>query len=295
MLPADGTISDDGSYAHEIKWDGYRAIAYLEKTEVRLLSRNQKILNGKFPALINDLKCLGLECILDGEITAFSPEGKQEFGLIRANQKPKALYYLVFDLLFFANRPLCETPWFKRRDLLEEILPSSTKNGIKIAPILPTSLSQALELVEQHGLEGIVSKKKDAPYEPGVRSPFWCKHKLLKTMDCVVVGVNVADTRIRSCKVAVYRTDGALHYLGNVGSGLGETELNFLSDALRLLSTAQAPINTGVDESEVVWLKPHLVMEISYLETTSLHRLRQPVFSRFRFDKEARDCVWEMD
>lgn len=297
MLPVSQCVGDAGAFAQEIKWDGFRALAYLEGA-VRLESRNGKSFNRRFPTIVAELKYLGQGIILDGEIIALTAEGRPEFSLLRKlPNSTTRLFYIVFDLLFSEGRSICSEPWSKRRRHLELLLKSNRGGGsVIISPLLSDVVEDCLAFAKQHQLEGIVSKQKDSPYLPGVRSSFWRKHRLKKSIDCVVVALNFSGNRLRSLGVAVYNRNQAWQYIGNVGSGLGQVELDFLRQAMPLLQTEVVPVvNPPSVDFEVVWLKPHLVVELEYLEFTPQGRLRHPVFIRFRIDKDAQACLLGVD
>lgn len=292
MLPVSQRVDDD-AFVHEIKWDGYRALAYLGE-EVRLDSRNGKSLNSRFPAIVSELEQLIPGVILDGEIVALGPQGHPDFSLLRnAINSTKQILYIVFDLLYLEEHSICSEPWSKRRRHLEQFLEKQKEaRTIIISPLLPGPITDCLAFAEQHQLEGIVSKQKDSPYLPGLRSAFWRKQKLKKSIDCVVVAINYMAQHIRSIGVALYHPDRTWQYIGSVGSGLGQSELDFLRQAVKLLQTDVVPVvNPPPNSFQMVWLKPHLVVELEYLEFTPQGRLRHPVFVRFRVDKEAQSCL----
>lgn len=293
MLPLDQPLRDEKGFIHEIKWDGFRVLAYLDRGEVLLESRNGHSLNQRFAQLLPELEKVGGTKVFDGEVVAFNQEGEVDFSSLRTHRPLSPIFYIVFDLLFLEGEDLCAKPWFERRQCLDSIV--SEDGLVRISPLLPDNLSSALAVAKGHGLEGIISKEKNSPYLPGSRSPLWRKQKFIKTLDCIMVGLKLMDDRIRSMAVALYQSEGTLFYLGNVGSGLSYKELSFLEQSLELLTSDQCPlVNPPVASEEWIWLKPLVVVEIEYLELTPAKRLRHPVFLRFRFDKDPKECTMEV-
>lgn len=293
MLPVDQPLDDEAGFVHEIKWDGFRVLAHLTADGVLLSSRNGRNLNSRFPHIVSLLRQLNQNAILDGEIIALNFDGQIDFSLLR--QTKLASYqvrYIVFDLLYLNEESLLELPWHKRRARLEEQINSG--ESIMISPLLPGDLQSNLLFAKEQKLEGIISKQKESPYLPGVRSPLWRKHKIQKTLDCIVIGLRLRAGKVSSMAVGVYQQGTQLRYIGNVGSGLGQTELSFLRESINLLAQDTPPVHDPpAVNGDWVWFRPHLVVEVGYLEFTTLKRLRHPVFLRFRFDKEPSDCRLE--
>lgn len=295
MLPVIETGVDTGEFVHEIKWDGFRTLAYVLDDGVDLESRNGHSLNERFPQVLASLGELQKGVmVLDGEVVALTREGKVEFSLLRhaAGRRPNTLY-VVFDLLFFQGQDLCALPWHERRYRLETLI--LNQGAILLSPLLPGNLADCLTFASEHDLEGIVSKKSDSPYLPGERSPFWRKHKLHRTLDCIVIGLNMEGGRVRSLVLGLYEGDGRLRYVGSAGSGLGHDELDFLNKAITLLGQEASPVFSQPKQpGDVKWFKPHLVVEVKYTEFTPQLYLRHPVIVRFRFDKDPKDCLLEV-
>lgn len=294
MLPVYGPVSKDVDFTHELKWDGYRVLAHVDADDVVLLSRNGHSLNDRFPRIVDSLKKRKLQSILDGEVVALTAEGKVDFSLLHRRSPVAHVCYIVFDVLQVQGQSLCPRPWMERRQHLEDLLPS--EGVLLLSPLLPGSAKDNLAFAISQGFEGIVSKRRDSPYLPGTRSSTWLKQKRRRSLDCVFVGIKKTQGRLRSAAVGAYGDDGSLLYLGNVGSGFGEGELNFLEEAVWTLGTLKhCPcVNPPTLKDHWIWCKPFLVLEIEYFELTPSRRLRHPVFRRFRFDKEARDCQVEV-
>mgnify|MGYP000848856528 CR=1 FL=1 len=298
MLPVEKPLpADESGFIHEIKWDGYRVLAYLDDGDVRLESRNGRNLNHLFPQLVESARQKRLRAILDGEVVALTADGRGDFSLLRScGIRPRHICYIVFDLLYCQSEDFCPKPWFERRERLETLIES--EGALMLSPLLPGSARDCLTFAAEQDFEGIVSKQRNSPYLPGTRSSLWRKQKIRKSLDCILVGVKTGKAQVRSMAVGTYRADGSLFYLGNVGSGLGHEELDFLRQAMELLATsglAHCPcVNPPPDADDLVWCQPLLVVEIEYFELTPCKRLRHPVFLRFRFDKDPKECRMEV-
>lgn len=293
MLPVEEPAPpDDLEFIHETKWDGYRVLAYLDG-DVRLESRRGRNLNPLFPSVAERLSQLGLQAVLDGEVVALNKEGQVDFSLLQSRCPKKRTCYIVFDVLFLQGEDFCERPWLERRKYLESVI--TNQGTVMLSPLLPGSAAESLSFAAEHHLEGIVSKDRNSPYLPGVRSPAWRKQKIRRSLDCIVIGVKMGKGRIRSLAAAVYRSDGSLLYLGNVGSGFSLRELDFIRKAIDILPRTPRCLCTNPPGApgDWLWFKPLLVLEVEYTELTPAKRLRHPVFRRFRFDKEAKDCLLE--
>lgn len=289
MLPTEAANDEGLDFIHEIKWDGYRVLAYYSDGYVQLQSRGGLSLNGRFPTIVGALRQLRKPVVLDGEVVSLDQEGRPNFSLLQQQPEVGSLRYIVFDLLHLGEKSVCAFTWRERRTLLDEQCHDLAL--ITISPLLFPDALSSLEFARENGLEGIVSKKETSIYLPGKRSTLWRKQKIKRTLDCVVVGVRLGEKRVRSLCAGMYGENGKLCYVGNVGSGLNFSELQFLEQATALLSIPHCPVvNPPETDETYTWFKPHLVAEIEFLEFTPQLRLRHPVFSRFRFDKRAVEC-----
>lgn len=292
MLPIEGEAGNDVAFSHEIKWDGFRVLAYHTQGLVELESRGGFALNDRFPSVVETVSHLDNSVVLDGEVVAFDEGGRPNFTALQrgGGWEGARIRYVVFDLLHLGENSLCSKPWIERRALLEEHCAGAA--GIIISPLLAGDAAANLKFAREHRLEGIVSKKRLSPYEPGRRSAHWCKQKIRHTLDCIVVGVRSRTRRISSFSAALRGRNGHLVYVGNVGSGLGGGDIEFLQRAVDLLAVEYCPvINPPAADDSQTWFRPHLVAEIEYLELTEDMKLRHPVFIRFRFDKKAQECI----
>ena len=292
MFPSSEPLFNEAGFVHEIKWDGYRALAYLGH-DVEVRSRNGHLLNSKFPDLISVLHSMSnRKMVLDGEIVSFNEEGIPDFSLLQhgAREAKGELVYVVFDLLYLDGDILCQRPWKQRRTYLNELTQES--KALTLSPVFSHSREEVLEAVNNLGLEGVVSKHEHSPYLPGEHSLYWRKLKRVKTADCVLVGYLESGNSVRSLCLAQYSSDRELLYIGKAGSGLGETEKNFVKEASSLLNTSNCPVtNPPSIRDNIIWFQPKIVAEVEYLEFTPQFRLRHAVFRRFRWDKVPSQCV----
>jgi bifunctional non-homologous end joining protein LigD len=290
---APAPFSDD-NWLFEIKWDGVRAIATVGKT-VSLRSRNNTELARQFPELA-ELTTLAPGTVLDGEIVVMSG-GKPDMQALLPRLQESALRiraapvtYIVFDILRRGDEDLTALPLTSRR----KILTSSVREGPHIvisAPVEGRGEDYYRAAVAQ-GLEGVMAKRKDSPYEPGVRSGAWLKIRPDKSCDCVIAGYTPGlggrGPAFGALLLGLYE-NGKLVPVGKVGTGFSDRLLTELKEKFALLVTEE-PQLPGT-RSRVVWLEPVLVCEVGYMEVTRDRKLRIPRFLRLRTDKPASACT----
>jgi bifunctional non-homologous end joining protein LigD len=288
------------AWIFEIKWDGFRAIAYVNEA-LSLRSRNGKELKYNFPEL-EELRQLTRNVVLDGEIVVMK-EGKPDFqALLERGQaasqveielqaKRSPVVYVVFDILEKDAVPLVDLPLTERK----EILKNSVKEGkhVLLSDFVEEKGEAYYRVALEKGLEGVMAKKKDSTYEPGVRSGNWLKIKKLRSCDCVIFGYTKGSG-------ARAETFGALLlglygdkkpvYVGKVGTGFSQAVLEKLSERFQQLKTGKAPFSLDIPD-EVTWLKPELICEIGYQMVTHDMRLRMPRFLGLREDKLPSECT----
>jgi bifunctional non-homologous end joining protein LigD len=210
----------------EVKWDGYRAIAIIEHSKVRLLSRNGLSLEKKFGKVVTELEGLDLDsAILDGEVVAVDQDGIPHFELLqRYQQKPQgALLYYVFDLPYLNGRDLTSVPLFRRRELLNNVLLENEL--IRFSKAVEGEGKRFFEVASQRGLEGIVAKRKDSIYLPGRRSNSWLKIKSRLQQAAVIGGITEPSGSRKyfgALMLGVY-DQGKLRYVGHTGTGFSHS------------------------------------------------------------------------
>ena len=182
------SLPTDERCTFEIKFDGYRCIALKRGKEVTLFSRNQKVLNKRFPKVVEALASLGGDFVLDGELVAFDSQGRPSFRLLQNNQsRALPVYFYAFDVLNRNGELLVDLPIERRRELLVGML-AAPQDPLRLSPLLRAPSGQVLEAVRKLGLEGVVGKRIGSTYEPGERSGAWIKHRTNREQEFVIGG-----------------------------------------------------------------------------------------------------------
>ncbi|MBH0779506.1 non-homologous end-joining DNA ligase [Nocardia sp. NEAU-351] len=306
MLAARGPLpSDDDRWAYEMKFDGIRAICYVEES-LRLLSRNGNDITVAWPELAQ-LAPAEPHHVLDGEIVVFDHRGRPSFeslqprmhqrhpGEINAMAAAAPATYVVFDLLHIGARPLVDLPYEQRRALLERIDPRGPH--LRLSPRLHGHGADLLAESARLGLEGLIGKRLDGPYLPGRRSPLWTKIKNVDHQEGVIVGWKPGAGnrigRIGSLVLAVTDAAGDLVYIGNVGTGFSRATLADLQARLAPLHRESAPLGKPPHIPGVIWVEPRLVGEVAFSEWTRDGILRHPTWRGLRPDKTPAQVVRE--
>lgn len=268
------------NYSYEIKWDGFRAIAFLDPHgSMRLQSRNLKELLPRFPSLAALNTQVTKKTILDGEIVSFV-EGKPNFTAL--SQGEGTISYLAFDLLYHAGESLLVKPLKERQERLFNL-----GGGLAVSRPLTTDGLSAFAKARELNLEGIMAKEKDSPYLPGVCSGAWLKFKVRKTGYIVLGGYSGE----RELSVLAGAWQGKkLRYLGKVAIG-GKEEQKKLTALFPKLLSPHSPFSQEL-AGENLWLQPQLTAKIQYLELTNSGKLRQPSWQGLAY-KKSEECLWE--
>ncbi|MDB4922339.1 DNA ligase D [Mucilaginibacter sp.] len=299
---------DDPDWLYEVKWDGYRALAFINKGEVELLSRNNKTFHEKFYPIYDLLKKQKLNTVLDGEILVLNEKGISNFGDLQ-NWRSEAdgeLVYYVFDILWYEGKNLMSLPLIQRQAILKEVLPT-TDDRMRISKVFNASGIDFFNAAQRMGLEGIIAKKANSIYSPDLRSKEWLKIKVHKRQEVIIGGYTKnADTskQFSSLLLGVYE-NGGLQYVGKVGTGFSDKVQKEMMAQFKPLITNKSPFDTTPDvnkpsrfrpnppKAKATWLKPELVCEVEYGEVTSDGVFRHPSFQGMRIDKMAKDVVRE--
>lgn len=307
MLPSPGPLpADDTAFGYEFKWDGVRAGALVRDGRIRLFSRNQRDITATYPELaaLGDLTD-GRQSMLDGEIVALDPSGRPSFEVLQRRMHVRApgrglvaatpVWYYVFDVTHLDGLSTRRMSYVDRRGLLEGLGLSAP--GVEVPPWFVGGGVDVLEAGRERGLEGVLAKRLDSPYQPGRRSHLWVKVKLTSDQEVVIGGWRPGEGRrsntIGSLLVAV-PGPGGLRYAGRVGTGFTEAMLRDLMDRLRPLERPTSPFAGPVPGElarGVHWVEPRIVGEVRFTEWTLDGVLRHPSWRGIRADKSPEDIT----
>ncbi len=287
---------DDEDWIFEVKWDGYRAIAEIRDDTVSLYSRKRISFNKKFFPIVDALRKLRFDAVLDGEIVVVDDEGHPDFQRLQHYQEAKGghLLYYVFDLLYLRGHELMSLPLVRRKALLKKILPPNPK--IRFSDHVWKEGVLFYNAAKEKGLEGIIAKQSQSVYEAGRRSRQWLKVKTRLTEEAVIAGFTEpggARKYFGALVLGIYEGDKLL-YVGHVGGGFSEKDLKNVSQKLEPLIRKECPFIVKPEtNAPVTWVRPELVCEVALSGWTDDDAMRQPVFLRLREDKAAREVVRE--
>ncbi|MES2681559.1 MAG: DNA ligase D [Bacteroidota bacterium] len=300
---------DEEGWLYEVKWDGYRAMAFMNKGTVALKSRNDKSFNEKFYPVHRALKEWNINAIVDGEVVVLNENGTSNFGALQ-NWRSEAdgeLVFYVFDLLWLEGKDLMPLALVKRKEILKSILPDS--GLIRISDTFSGSGTEFFEAARSMGLEGMIAKKSASIYSAGLRTETWLKIKSNKRQEVVIGGYTRNDDSSKpfsALLVGVFKK-GQLVYTGKIGTGFGIQAQKDMMKQFKPLVTKQSPFKVAPDinkpsrfrpdppHATAVFLKPHLVCEVSFTEMTSDGVMRHPSFEGMRIDKPAQTVILESE
>jgi len=297
---------DEPGWLYEVKWDGYRAVAFCNKGTVELKSRNHKSFNDKFYPVTQAVKDWNIKAVVDGEIVVLASDGISSFGSLQ-NWRSEAdgeLMYYVFDLLWYEGKDLTSLTLEERRAILKTLDPPE---GIRISDSFGGSGIEFYNTAKELGLEGIIAKKAGSAYRAGERTRDWLKIKANKRQEMVIGGFtrNEDSRKVFSALLVGVFENGELVYTGKVGTGFNDKTQREMMEQFKPLIIDTPPFSYVPDinkpsrfrpdppHATATWLKPELVCEISYAEMTSDGIMRHPSFEAMRVDKKAKDVQRE--
>lgn len=281
---------DDPEWVFEIKWDGYRAISYVNGDKVDIRSRNNLSFNAKFKVIVTALQSLNLNAVLDGEIIAMDEEGHADFQQLQGFAKNGGvvdLAYYVFDIIWHDGKILAKLPLITRKKILEMICPHDNP-VIRYSDHISTEGKRFFKVALSNGLEGIMAKKMDSEYVTGFRTRNWLKIKNSQTLEAVICGfTEPRNSRKFFGAVILGKYFGKkLKYIGHSGSGFDEKGLKDLHKKFQSLITNKSPFSqVPKTNAPVTWLTPKLICEVKFSEWTGDKILRHPIFMGLREDK----------
>jgi DNA ligase D-like protein (predicted ligase) len=301
------TLPDDGSrWLYEVKFDGFRAVAFKTGGKIHLRSRNDKDFGAKYPAIVKALAAMPNETVIDGEIVALDESGRPSFNVLQNYGSSGApLLYYVFDVMVLAGKDVMAEPLTRRRVLLQKVL-AKLAEPIRESPALEASLSDLLRSVKAHGLEGLIAKMRDSAYEPGLRSGSWKKMRVNLGQEFVIGGYTPGPKNFDALIFGYYE-DRKLIYAARTRNGFTPASRETLFKQFKGLETSTCPFAnlpeprggrwgqglTAAKMTECKWLKPKLVGQFEFLEWTPDNHLRHSRFMGLRGDKDARNVVRE--
>ncbi len=300
---------DKPGWIYEVKWDGYRAIAFINKGDVKLSSRNSKSFDDKFYPIHDELKTLKIKAVLDGEIVSLNEKGRADFGSLQSwrSEADGNLVYYVFDILWYDGRNLAKLTLDKRREILESVL--SQSDTIRLSEQFETNGIDFFKVADEMSLEGIMAKRKESLYYPGTRSKDWLKIKTEGRQEVVIGGFtkNENSSKLFSSLLVGFYKNKDLIFTGKIGTGFPNKLQEELMKKFKPLIIAKCPFINEPDvnepsrfrpnppKAEAIWLKPELVCEASYRDISKDGTMRHASFQGLRDDKKPKDVVLEKE
>lgn len=310
MLAVPGKLpASDAGWGYEFKWDGVRAIGYVQSGQLRLFSRNDREVTLGYPELTHVPDLLGgVPAILDGELVAYH-QGVPNFGAIQERmhiRNPSAqlvarvpVTYYLFDVLHLGGHSTLTLPYTQRRDLLAEL--ALEAESVRTPPYFEGSGTDVLEASKAQRLEGILAKRLDSTYTPGRRNPAWLKVKVTNQQEVVVGGWRPGQGRragmVGSLLLGLPAGD-RLRYVGHVGTGFTEAMLRDLTERVGALGRRTSPFSTEIPRDharDARWVEPVLVGEVEYAQVTLDGMLRHASWRGLRPDKDPAEVRPESD
>jgi DNA ligase D-like protein (predicted ligase) len=307
LLKTDSLPDDPERWIYQLKLDGYRAIAFKRRGALHLRSRNDNDFSLRYPDVMQGLAKLPDETIIDGEVVAFDEEGRPSFNTLQNfGSAPGPVVFYVFDLMILQGADVMREPLESRLNLLEkEVLPT-LEEPCRYTGSLDARLPDLIASVKAQGLEGLVAKRRESRYEPGMRSGAWQKMRVNRGQEFVIGGYTHGTKTFDALVFGVYEK-GKLIYVARTRNGFTPAARAALFKKFKGLETAECPFTnlpeprggrwgqglTKAKMAECVWLKPVLVAQIEFLEWTGENHLRHSRFVGLREDKKARDVERE--
>lgn len=289
MLAQKSETIPNGDYVFEVKWDGYRCVAFVRGGEVTLASRSGLPLS--FPKIASALSGLP-DCILDGEVVVTDAEGRSSFQSLGENN-PNAVY-VAFDCVEAFGDDTRSLTLRERREVLDGLLEHAEAGRVQASPTFDDG-DALLDVARAQGLEGIVAKRAASTYHDGSRSAEWLKIKIRNEQEFAVVGYTPGEGKTAGkvgALVLAVNVDGVLTYCGKVGTGWDVPELNRLTALVQALPAGDAVADAD-DQKDVVWVAPEVVVQVAFQRWTNDARLWHPSYQGQRIDKAVGDVVRE--
>ncbi len=295
-------------WVHELKFDGYRAVAVKSGGRVQLRSRNDNDFSVRYADIVDALAKLPDETVVDGEVVAVDESGRPSFNALQNYSSGTAtLYFYIFDILILGGRDVMGEPLTKRRDLLDRRVFPKLSEPIRSSPLLEASLTDLIQSVKAQALEGLVAKRADSKYESGQRSGAWMKMRVNQGQELVIAGYTPSDKNFDALIIVYYEND-KLIYAARTRNGFTPASRVELFKKLRPLEIKEGPfVNlpeatsghwgaglTAKKMADCRWLQPRLVGQFEFVEWADVNHLRHTKFVGLREDKQASEVRREI-
>jgi DNA ligase D-like protein (predicted ligase) len=303
LLSTDRLPDEDARWDYQLKLDGYRAIAFKSGNTVHLRSRNDNDFSTRYPAVVRGLANLPDETVIDGEVVALDGDGRPSFNALQNfNGSQTPIVYYVFDVMVLAGRDVSAQTLTVRRELLEQKVLPTLAEPVRYAGVLDASLRDLIHAVKTQGFEGLVAKRRNSRYEPGLRSGAWMKMRINRGQEFVIGGYTIGTRAFDALVIGYYEGD-RLTYASRTRNGFTPALRQQLFKKFRALESPDCPfVNlpearsgrwgqglTKAKMADCVWLKPVLVGQFEFVEWTADNHLRHTKFIALREDKPARE------
>jgi len=296
-------LPESADFQYELKFDGYRALAIKSGGKIQLRSRNDNDFNARYPGIVKALAALPDDTVIDGELVALDPEGKPSFNLLQNHgSSGAALHFFIFDLLVLKGRDVMGKSLTERRELLEMHIFPKMEEPIRYSPVLEAGLKDLIQSVKAQGLEGLVAKRRDSKYEPGLRSGAWLKMRVNQGQELVIGGYTPSPKNFDALVIGYYEGPNLI-YAARTRNGFTPASRAELFKKIKPLEIKECPFAnlpekkagrwgaglTAAKMAECIWLKPQLVAQFEYVEWTEDSHLRHSRFMALRDDKKPKD------
>jgi bifunctional non-homologous end joining protein LigD len=304
LLRTDALPDDPKRWEYQLKLDGYRAVAFKTGGKLQLRSRNDNDFAVRYPGVLRGLAGLPDDTVIDGELVALDEDGRPSFNALQNSASSGGVFvYYVFDVMVIAGRDVTAERLDARRTLLERrILPTLTE-PVRYPGTFDASLRDLMHAVKAQGLEGLVAKRRDSPYEPGLRSGAWMKTRINRGQEFVIGGYTIGTRTFDALIFGYYDDSGRLIYAARTRNGFTPALRAQLFKKFRPLEITECPFanlpeeksgrwGQGLTKAKMAdcrWLKPVVVGQFEFLEWTGEHHLRHSKFIGLREDKRALD------
>jgi bifunctional non-homologous end joining protein LigD len=302
LLRSEKLPDDLARWEYQLKFDGYRAIAFKTGGKIHLRSRNDNDFTMRYPAVVRGLANMPDETVVDGEVVAIDEKGRPSFNALQNLTPGTSIVYFVFDVMVLGGRDVTADTLAKRRELLERKVLPALAEPVRYAGDLDASLRDLIHSVKTQGLEGLIAKRRNSSYEPGLRSGAWMKMRVNRGQEFVIGGYTVG-TKTFDALVIGYYEDDRLIYAARTRNGFTPATRQQLFKTFSRLEVADCPFvnlpearsgrwGEGLTRAKMAqcrWLKPSLVGQFEFVEWTPDHHLRHSRFVALRDDKRARD------